>query len=87
MTREARPVLFVGRVPRIFGEANRNGFLSAASLDVVLARAVTCLTAKFSLSFLGCANALPMTRVLEVLALIRVACDADFTADVIRAGG
>jgi len=52
MARQTGIVLFLCRVPGVFGEANGNGFFSSAGLDVRPAWAMTRLTpALFSFGF------------------------------------
>ena len=86
MTGKAHFILFSGGVWRIFREANRDGFLSATRLEVSSAWAVACFTSKFLLVVSGMRERFAHRCVLKVLALIRMARDADLAANVIRSG-
>src|SRR5438445_12157917 len=85
MTRQAGAVLFVDRISGIFGEADGNGILSPAGLDVSFARAVTGLTPKFLLLIFGTRERFAHNGVLKVPTLIRMANDAGIAARVFAA--
>ena len=83
MTGEAGFILFSDRVRRVFGKANRNGFFSTSGLEVSSAWAVTRLAPESLLVRSGMCECLAHRRLLEVLALILMACHADLGADII----
>jgi hypothetical protein len=86
MTGQTHFILFSSGVWRIFRETNRDGFFSAPCLEVSSTRAVARFASKFLPVISGMRECFTHGRVLEVLALIGMACDADLTADVIRSG-
>jgi hypothetical protein len=86
MTGKAHFILFSGSIWRVFREANRDGFFPAPCLEVSSAWAVASLASKFLLVISGMRECFAHRRVLEVLALIGMTCDADLTANVIRSG-
>src|SRR6185369_9519379 len=78
--------LLLGRVPGVFREANRNCFLSASRLDVGLTRTMTRFTSEFFFCILRTSKRFPHDRVLEMLALIRVADNARIAAGIFAVG-
>jgi hypothetical protein len=86
MTRQTRAVLFLRRVARIFGEANRDSVFATAGLDMRRAWSVAGLASELFLGALRMGERFAHDGLIKAFTLVSVTDDTGIAAGIFRSG-